>query len=189
MTQKASVQKKNSQTVESNLPVVDRVTKILMNVSTVLALLLVVVPLIPLATRVNETSDTVMYNMIGVLNQDVGTNATRDAAVTMLMYFMTAVILMVVGYVTAMFRQKSSAVFHVLGGAAMAVFSIAWTNNMFGIGESAVVTGGSVRTYTQIEAAKISFEHSPFPVLMIILSFGLIGSGLTLFCFYKEQKQ
>lgn len=187
MTQKASFSKKNSQ-VEAGLPAVSRLTRNMMNAGAIIALLMVVIPMIPLATRVNEFSDVVMYNMMGILNQDVGSNATRGTAVTMLMYFAVAVIAMLVGYFTAAFRQKSAAVFYALGGTSMAIFSVSWINHMFGAGESTVV-GSTTRNLTQIDAAKLCFEQSPFPIFMAVLSFGLIGVGLALLLVYKEEKE
>lgn len=95
--------------------------------SMVLCLAAAFMPIFPLVVT-TAGNRRVLYNMIGVVNQEVGSDVTRDDAYPLLIIYVAAIVLMAIGFINAYNRLKTSALFLMGGSALLIGFTFIWIN-------------------------------------------------------------
>lgn len=129
--------------------------------SIVLCVAAAFMPLFPLVVTTAGNRRT-LYNMIGVVNQEVGADLTRDEAYPLLIIYIAAIILITVGIVNAYNRLSTSSVF-LMGGAAMMIgFTFVWIN----------------ADNPSHDAARTSLANSFLPYVVLIFATGAFVCAL-----------
>lgn len=99
-------------------------------ISALFSLITVFIPLCPVAVEVTP-GQSVLFNMIGAVNQMIGTDATRkEAFVPLLLYFVAAA-LMAAACMNVLYRLRSSALFFVAASVMVLVLVSLWKNADF----------------------------------------------------------
>lgn len=130
-------------------------------VSVLLGIATIFAPLIPMLV-VTPGKRRVFFNMIGVVNQEVGSDITRDDAFPMLLIYVVAVVIMAVGCVNA-YQKLRSAPYFIMGASAMfIVFVYVWMN----------------MENPSRDAARTSLSNSVLPYLVLITAVGALATAL-----------
>ena len=88
----------------------ERLTLYVMFINVICGLVSVMLPLVPSPIEA-FSGRRVLYNLLGVVNQQVGGDTTRTDAFPLLLLYYVAVIVMAAGCVSAFYRLKSSMCF------------------------------------------------------------------------------
>ena len=130
-------------------------------VTILLGIASVLSPLIPMIV-VTPGNRRVLFNMMGVVNQEVGSDLTRDDAFPLLIIYVVAIVVMAVGFVNAYEKLKSAPYYIMASAAMLIVFSFVWMN----------------MDNPSRDAARASLSESFLPYLMLIMSVGALASSL-----------
>ena len=93
-----------------------------MLISAGLGVLTVLVSLFPLWIKTPENKN-VLYNFLGVVNQDVGSDAVRDDNVPLLLFYYAGVVLLAVGCIGVYNKLKIAPVFLVFAAVSLLCFA------------------------------------------------------------------
>ncbi len=130
-------------------------------ISILLGIAAIFAPLIPMLV-VTPGNRRVFFNMLGVVNQEVGSDITREDAFPMLIIYMVAVVTMAVGCVNA-YEKLRSAPYFIMGSSAMfIVFVYVWMN----------------MDNPSRDAARTSLTNSALPYLVLLTAVGSLATAL-----------
>ena len=130
-------------------------------VSVLLGIATIFTPLIPMLV-VTPGNRRVFFNIFGVVNQEVGSDITREDAFPMLIIYLVAVVIMAVGCVNA-YEKLKSAPYFIMGASAMfIVFVYVWMN----------------MDNPSRDAARTSLANSALPYLVLITAVGALATAL-----------
>ena len=103
----------------------ERLTLYVMFINVICGLVSILLPLVPSPIEA-FSGRRVLYNLLGVVNQQVGGDTTRTDAFPLLLLYYVAVIVMAAGCVSAFYRLKSSMLFTLVSAVCMVVFVVDW---------------------------------------------------------------
>ena len=136
-----------------------------MLISAGLGVLTVLVSLFPLWIKTPENKN-VLYNFLGVVNQDVGSDAVRDDNVPLLLFYYAGVVLLAVGCIGVYNKLKIA--------VSLLFFAGGWMNVPF----------------SENSTATEAFSDTPIPAITIFLAVStLIASVLSVGFVLKQMQQ
>ena len=144
-----------------------------MLISAGLGVLTVLVSLFPLWIKTPENKN-VLYNFLGGVNQDVGSDAVRDDNVPLLLFYYAGVVLLAVGCIGVYNKLKIAPVFLVFAAVSLLFFAGGWMNVPF----------------SENSTATEAFSDTPIPAITIFLAVStLIASVLSVGFVLKQMQQ
>lgn len=130
-------------------------------ISALFGLVAVFIPLCPVAVA-QSPDRTVFINMIGAVNQTIGSDTTREEAFVPLLLYYIAAFLMAAGCMNALRHLKSAALFIAASAVGLLVGVSLWKNASF----------------PQTDAVIKTFTQSAIPYAVIFLAVGALLAAL-----------
>lgn len=136
----------------------------------VLSLAALFAPLIPMPVE-NAEKMTDWFNLLGVINQEVGNDLSREDAYPLLLLYFCAMVLIAAGCMGIYYRLKSAALFTFGGAVLLVIMTAAW------MATEALDT----------DTAAIAFGHSFLPYFVMILSVAAAACSLLMLLFSMDS--
>ncbi len=168
MSVQAKTKKNQNNQTEGKMTRVQKKLRLVMMINIILGLLSVFVPLIPTASITAMGDRTVLYSMLGAVNQDVGNAEFREDAFALLIVFVIAAVFMAIGCVGAYNKMRSSMLFTMASSVLCVIFMIMW----FQFGSE------TPNASMAIKPAVYVYDGSFIPVIIILFSIGTFISSV-----------
>ncbi len=112
---------------------------------------------------IRATNNRVLaYNLIGVINQDVGSDAVREENVPLLLLYVSGAVLLAVGGVCVLNRLKTASFFLMGASLLLTVMGIRWMRVPL----------------SENDVATEAFSNTPMPVIFLIFSITALIAAL-----------
>lgn len=134
----------------------------------IFSLIAMLLPLLPSSLVQSNNGNNTLYNMLGAMNQDIGSAATRDSAFPLVILWFIATVLMVVGCVGIYHKLRTAMFFTMAAGVLYVVFVWRWFN----------VDVQTPRAAGAGSAMRNAYEGSLMPFMLLIVAVAAVVTAV-----------